>query len=178
MCNPEPCSSWATRVRVMKCDHAVQLCTCCICGCTVHTPLSVGWSFFSRQPKLVLTLREKITNRQGLKNAENSNCSSSNGIGPTLTTMTKLSAGWPQTLTKLSAGFTATFCRITNLFSGQLRSHILLALDLLSFSQSYLLIARIGSVFFLGARHAILCILFSLEQSRVVIEWWLRYFSI
>ena len=21
----------------MKCDHAVQLCTCCICGCTVHT---------------------------------------------------------------------------------------------------------------------------------------------
>ena len=20
----------------MKCDHAVQLCTCCICGCTVH----------------------------------------------------------------------------------------------------------------------------------------------
>ena len=34
--NPEPSSSWATRVRVMKCDHAVQLCTCCICGCTVH----------------------------------------------------------------------------------------------------------------------------------------------
>ena len=33
MCKPW---SWATRVRVIKCDHAVQLCTCCICGCTVH----------------------------------------------------------------------------------------------------------------------------------------------
>ena len=32
MCNPELGSSWATRVRVMKWDHAVQLCTCCICG--------------------------------------------------------------------------------------------------------------------------------------------------
>ena len=32
MCNPELCSSWATRVRVMKCDHAVQLCACCSCG--------------------------------------------------------------------------------------------------------------------------------------------------
>ena len=34
MRKPQYC---ATRVRVMKCDHAVQLCTCCICGCTVHT---------------------------------------------------------------------------------------------------------------------------------------------
>ena len=41
MCNPEPPSSSATRVRVMKCDHAVQLCTSCICGCTVHTQSSV-----------------------------------------------------------------------------------------------------------------------------------------
>ena len=40
MCNPELCSSWATRVRLVKCDHAVQLCTCFICGCTVHTPVT------------------------------------------------------------------------------------------------------------------------------------------
>ena len=32
MCNPEPFSSCATSVRVMICDHAVQLCTSCICG--------------------------------------------------------------------------------------------------------------------------------------------------
>ena len=36
MCNPKPSSSWATRVRGMKCDHAVQLCTCCLCLCTVQ----------------------------------------------------------------------------------------------------------------------------------------------
>ena len=44
MCDAEFCSSWATRVHVMKCDRAVQICTCCICGCTVHTT-SVGWIF-------------------------------------------------------------------------------------------------------------------------------------
>ena len=26
----------ALEPRVVKCDHAVQLNTCCICGCTVH----------------------------------------------------------------------------------------------------------------------------------------------
>ena len=35
------------RLRVMKCDLAVQLCACCICG-----------RFFSRQPKPALTLRK------------------------------------------------------------------------------------------------------------------------
>ena len=30
------------RVRVMKCDDAVQLCTCCICGCTVHKKTVLG----------------------------------------------------------------------------------------------------------------------------------------
>ena len=91
--------------------------------CCSHLP-SVGWRFFSRQPKPVLTLG-KITNRQGLKNAENSNCSSSTGFGPTLTTMTKLFASWPEILTKLSAGFSATLCRTSNLFSGLPRSRIL-----------------------------------------------------
>ena len=37
-------------------------------------------AFLSRQPKPVLTV--KITSRQGLKNAENFKCSSSNGFGP------------------------------------------------------------------------------------------------
>ena len=45
MCNPEPSSPWATRVRVMKCDrvvqyvlwHTVRICTCCLRWCSVHT---------------------------------------------------------------------------------------------------------------------------------------------
>ena len=37
--------AWATRVRVMECEHAVQLCTCCICVCTVHTPVGCSEVF-------------------------------------------------------------------------------------------------------------------------------------
>ena len=120
-----------------------------LCVYCSHLP-SVGWRFFSRQPKPVLTLTKKFTNRQGLKNAENSNSSSSNGFGPTLTTMTKLSAGWPAILTKLSAGFPATLCRTSNLFQGQPRSHILRCPRIDVLSLSYLLTARNGSIFFLG----------------------------
>ena len=148
----------------MKCDHAVQLCTCCIFGCTVHTPrrLAVGFSPGNRYLSLPC---EKITNRHSLKNAENSNCSSSNGFGPTLTTITKLSAGWPATLTKLSAGFPATLCRTSNLFWGQPRSHILrctrivvLFAVLLVDCEEYLCIL-LGSL--PSARHVIVCTLFS-----------------
>ena len=71
-----------------------------------------------------------FTNRQGLKNAENSNCSSSNGFGPSLMVMTELSAGCPATLTKLSAGFPATLCRTSILFQGQPRSRILRCLPM------------------------------------------------
>ena len=43
-------------------------------------------------------LFDDIARTQTMKNAENSNSSSSNGFGPTLTTMTKLSAGFTATL--------------------------------------------------------------------------------
>ena len=155
----------------MKCDHAVQLCTCCILWvyCS-HTP-SVGWRFFSRQPKPVLTLG-KITSRQSLKNADNSICSTFTGFGPTLTTMTKLFASWPAILTKLSAGFPATVCRTSNLLLGQLRGRILrcpqiVVLFAVLFVHCeewfYILLGSLP-----GARRAIVCILFSLEQNRVV----------
>ena len=127
---------------------------------------AVGWL-----EVFVLSLK-KCTNRQDLKNAENSSCSSSNGFGPTLTTMTKLFAGWPAILTKLSAGFPATLCRTSNLFWGQPRgcvlhcpqSVVLLAVLLID-CEAWLYIL-LGSL--PGARRAIVCILFSLEQSRVV----------
>ena len=60
---------------------------------TVHTP--VGWLEVMPQATETCPNSEKMfTSRQGLKNAENSNCSSSNGFGPTLTTMTKLFAAF------------------------------------------------------------------------------------
>ena len=121
-----------------------------------HTA-SVGWRFFSRQPKPVLTLREKFTNGQGLKNAENSYCSSSNGSGPTLTTMTKLSAGWPATLRKLSAGFRGHILRCPRIV-------VLFAVLLVDCEEWFYIL--LGSL--PGARRAIVCILFSLQESQVV----------
>ena len=135
-----------------------------------HTP-SVGWRFFSRQPKPVLTMR-KITTCQDLKSAENSSCSSSTGFGPTLTTMTKLLAAWLASLTQMSAGFTATVCRISNLCSGQRRSQSLRGLQIVALSLSCLLTARNISVFLLGSCQVLVmqsfAFLFLLEQSRDV----------
>ena len=133
----------------MKCDHAVQLCTCCICGCTVHTP--VGWlEVFLQATETCPNSEKKNTSRQGMKNAENSNFSSSIGFGPTLTT--KLFAGWLTIMTKLSAGFLATLCR-TSIPSRLRVNRVVIffnSFELLFFSLSYLLTAKNGSVFFLG----------------------------
>ena len=52
------------RVRVMKCDHAVQLCMCCICGVLFTTSPSIGWRL-TKQPKPALIQRKIVTNRQG-----------------------------------------------------------------------------------------------------------------
>ena len=94
------------------CLCCVQRCTCCICGCTVHTSRRLAGGFL--QVTETCPNCEKNNHCQDLKSAENSNCSSSSGFGPTLTTMTKLLASWP-----------ATLCGTSNLFSGQLRGHIL-----------------------------------------------------
>ena len=152
----------------MKHYHDVQLCMCCIGGCTVHTSRRLAGRFVSRHSKPVLTLI-KITSRQGLKNADNSNCSSSTGFRPTLKMMTKLFARWPAILTKLSADFSATVCRTSNLFSGQLRDLILrrpqtVVLFAVSFvdCEEWLCILV---VFLPSAHRVIVCILFSLEQS-------------
>ena len=92
----------------MQCDHAVRNAVRAVFVGVLFTP--PRWLAGGFSPSNLSLLSEKITNPQVLKNAENSNCSSSNGFGPTLATITKLSAGWPATLTKLSAGFPATLC--------------------------------------------------------------------
>ena len=88
--------SWALQLLSHACSRDAMWSSCatlyvlCLWMCCSHLP-SVGWRFFSRQPKPVLTLRKK----------------SSNGFDPNAMTMTKL-----------SAGFTATPCRTSNLFFG------------------------------------------------------------
>ena len=85
----------------------------------------VGWLEAFLQATETCPNSEKLTIRQDLENAENSNCSSSTGFGPKLTTMTKLLASWPASLTQVSAGFPATVCRTSYLFSGRRRSRSL-----------------------------------------------------
>ena len=129
---------------------------------------SVGWRVFSRQPKPVLTLR-KITNRQGLKNAENSNCSSSTGFGPNLTTMTKL-----------FAGITATLYRTSNMFSGQLRSHFLRCPETVVLFAALFVDCEEWFCILLGPCQALVVqsFAFSFRLGKVgsLIEWWLRSF--
>ena len=89
--------------------------------------------------------------------------------------MTKLFASWPAILTKLSASFPATVCRISNLFWGQPRSHILRCPQIgVLFAVLFVDCEECNPCLHLaslpGARHAIVCILLSLEQSRVV-DW-------
>ena len=156
----------------MKCDYAVCNSVRAVFMGVLFTP-SVGWlEVFLQATETCPNCVKKITTCQDLKNAENSNCSSSTGFGPTLTTVTKLLAGWPAILTQMSAGFPATVCRTSNLFYGQPRGHlhrcpqmvVLFAVLFVDCEEYHCILVG----FLPGARCAIVCILFSLEQSRVV----------
>ena len=131
----------------MKFDYAVHLYTCCICGCTVHTPRRLDGGFL-QATETCPNSKKEITTCQDLKNAEKFQLLvSSTGFGPTLTTMTKLLAGWPAILTQMSAGFPATVCRFSNLCSGHGVVKVFVAFKVFPFSPSYLLTARKISVF-------------------------------
>ena len=82
--------------------------------------------------------------------------------------MTKLLASWPASLTQMSACFPATVCGTSYLCSGQRRSEGLRGLQIVALfavlfvdCEEYLCIL-VG--FLSSARHAIVCILFSLEE--------------
>ena len=131
----------------------------CLWVYCLHHP-SIGWRFLSRQPKLSL---KKITIRQILKNAYNPNCSSSIGFDLDARTMTNLSGGFP-----------ATPFRIFILFLGQSRSRslhrlrtvVLFFVELVGYDGCVYNFVESSS----AVRHAIVCILFSLEKSQVVHE--------
>ena len=123
-----------------------------------HLP-SVVWKFFSKQPKLVLTLK-KFTNHQTMMNAWNSNCSSSICFDPTLLTRTKLSTGLSATLNRTSTACARADCIV--IFFNSLKS---LSFSLAFFVDCeewfYNLVESLPCV-----RRATSCILFS--QSQVV----------
>ena len=147
----------------MKCDYAVCNSARAVFEGVLFTPPSFAGGFLPSSRNLFKS--EKIIICQGIENAENASFLYSNK-----TTMTRLLASWPAI--PMSAGFAATVRRTSSLFSGQRRFRILRDLQIVAFfSLFFLLIVRTTSVFFgflSGARHAMVCILFSLEHSRVV----------
>ena len=129
--------------------------------------LSVGWRVCLQATETGPNSEKNVTNRQGLKNAVNSICLSSTWFGPTLTTMTRLFAGWPAILTKLSASLTDTLCRTsTTCFRVNCVVILFVALKLLSFFAVLFVACEEWSCILLGslpgAPRAIVCILFSL----------------
>ena len=138
----------------------MRICTCCLSGCSVHTPVCC-LEVFLQVTETGPNSEKKFTNGQIMKNAWNSNCSSSNCFDPNLLTRTKL-----------SASLSATPHRTSSLCEGRLHSHILqfpqtLALFAVLFvdceERFYDLVESLPCV-----RRAISCVLFSLEQSQVV----------
>ena len=127
-------------------------------GVSVYTPRRLSGSFISRPTETGLKLK-KITNFQTVKNARNSNFSSSNCCGPMLT-RTK------------ATGLPAAVCRTSSLFEDRLHRHILQFLRTLVLF--FVLLVGCEEWFYLPVgslpyiRRVISCILFLLEQSRVV----------
>ena len=131
-------------------------------GCSVYTSRRLSGSLSRGQPKLVLTLR-KITNGQTVKNARNSNFLLSNCCVPNL---------WTKTMATRATSFPALGYRTSSLFEDQLYSRVLHYLRtvvhffvvLVGFQEWFYIPA--GSLPYI--RRVNSCILFSLEQSRVV----------
>ena len=145
---------WVNVIVNDLCGQSVRAQTCHERGVSVYTP----------QPKLVLSEKKKDpTSDQSVKNAKNSNFLSSNCCVPNL---------WTRTMATKATGFPALSYRTSSLFEGRPHSRILqflrtvvLFFVLLDGFEEWFKIPA-GSLSF--NRHVISCILFSLEQSRVV----------
>ena len=114
------------------------------------------------QPRLV-PAEKNFTNCQTVKNAKNSNFLSSSGCFPN---------SWTRTMATKATGFPALVYRTSILFEGRPHSRILqflrtvvLSFDLLAGFEAWFYISA-GSLPYI--RRVISCILFSLEQRRVV----------
>ena len=154
-CNPELC---ALEPRVFAWWNVIILFS--VCAVTLYASVHavwvgalvtppVGWREVSPDNRNWSWNWQKIKKCQTVKNARNSNFSSSNCHGPNLLTRTK------------ATGLPATFCRTSSLFEGRLHSHIL------QFPQTLVLFA-IWLVdceeWFSNLVESLLFILFSLEQ--------------
>ena len=124
---------------------------------------TVCWlEVFLQATETVLTLKK----RQDLKNAQNSNYSSSTGFDPTLTMMTELFAGWPSIKRSCLQVSPRPFVEPPTCFRVNCVVIFFVALKLLSFSLSYLLTVGNGPVFFLGPCQALVMQSFAFSFAR------------
>ena len=137
----------------------MRICTCCMSGCSVHTSPSIVGKFTSRQSKLVLNSKKNLTNCQTVKNAKNSNFSSSKCYGPKLLTRTK-ATGLPVTLYGTASRFEDRLDRRARRF---LRMLVLFAVLLVDREEWFYFFESLSHV-----RRAIFCILFLFEENQVV----------
>ena len=129
---------------------------------SVYTHRRLSGSLSPGQPKVVLS-EKNLTNDQTVKNARNSNFLWSNGCFPN---------SWTRTMATKAIGFPALVYRTSSLFDGRphcrilqfLRTVVLFFVSLAGFEEWFYIPA--GSLPYI--RRVMYCILFSLEQSRVV----------
>ena len=155
----------------MQCDHAVQLRTCCICGCTVHLFRRLATCSNSEKNHQLSGLQECLEFQLLVFQWVWSHVDDDN-----------------EAVCKLACDPDEFVCRfprdsLSNLqlvFGVNCVVIFFVALKLLSFSLSYLLTARNGSVFFLGPCQVLVVqsFAFSFRLSKVwsLIEWLLRSF--
>ena len=143
----------------MTCTCTNVLCEWVFC---LHSPSVVG-KCISRPTETGPNSEKKNTNGQTVKNARNSNFFSSNCCVPRL---------WTRTMATKATGFPAPVHGNSSPFDDRLRSRILQVLRTLVLF--FVLLAGFEEWFYISAgslpyiRRVISCILFSLEQSRVV----------
>ena len=144
----------------MKCDDDVCQSVRAVFVGVLFTSPSVGQRFFLQATETCPNYEKNFTTCQDLKNAENSNCSSSTGFGRTMTTMTKLLEGSATSLTQMSAGF-PTCIRVNGVVE------FFMAFKLLPFSLSYWLTARNISVFSLDSLQVLVMQSFAFSFTQV-----------
>ena len=135
---------------------------CRASGCSVYTLRRLSGCLSPGQPKLVLS-EKNFTNGQTVKNARNSNFLSSNCFVPNL---------WTRKMSMKATGFPALVYRTSSPFEDRSRSRILQLLRtlvlffVLHVGVEKWLYVLAGSLPY--TRRVSSCILFALEQSRVV----------
>ena len=134
----------------MNCGHAVQLCTCCICGCTVHIHPSVGWMFLLQLTEICPNSEKNSSVVRAWRMLRIPIARLPMGLVPLWRRWRSCLQVGPRPWRSCLQVSPRPFVQPPTCFRVDRVVIFFVALELLSFSLSYLLTARSGSWFFLG----------------------------